>query len=122
MDRLRLVGVCVFACVIAGGGAAAAPRELQLASRTMTAAFDDDLSSGGGDYSPLASFGDRGAAPARALGYDELLETPTVLASPADEVKGARKKKLKHKGCIHGGWTSTVEYNPFTLSCAVVGF
>ena len=122
MDRRGLVGVSIFAFALAASGAAAAPRELQLASRTVTAAFDDDMSSGGGDYIPLDSYGDRGGASARARSYDDLLEAPTMLASPADEVKGARKKKLKHKGCIHGGWTSTVEYNPFTLSCAVVGF
>ncbi len=124
MDRLGLVGVSVLACALVVGvaPAAGAPRGLQLASRTAPS-IDEERSSGGGDYIGLDSFGDRGVEFAQASipDYDQLA-APTMIAAPGESPKGAPRKKLKHKACIHGGWTSTQEYNPFTLACSSVGF
>ncbi len=124
MDRLHLMGLGVFVLALAvAGDAAGAPRGWQLAARTNVA-IDDEVSSGGGDWIPLESFGDKGARSRSPASYDALLDEQVVFSSAAADAPrpAAPRKKLKHKACVHGGWTSTVEFNPFTLACAEVGF
>jgi len=102
-----------FCMALVMGVGAAGAEELKMASLTTTLVASAQASDA---VQPRAM--DLGAAQA------SLADGPAMAADkPVEQAKSARKPKAgKHKSCVHGEWVSPEDYNPFTLSCTVVGF
>ncbi len=113
-QRLLSAAGCVLAIALTMGGGVAGAQELQLASLTTQA----PASARGSDRDQAPQSADLGEAQAGA-------QDATPEKAPQD-AKGDRRqataKTFKHKACVHGEWVSPTDFNPFTLSCTVVGF
>ncbi len=103
----------VFTIALVMGAGAAGAEELKMASLTTTLVASAQTSDA---VQPRAM--DLGSAQASQADLAAL-----AADKPVEPAKSARKPKAgKHKSCVHGEWVSQEDYNPFTLSCTVVGF